>query len=488
VDDVEQCTRAAEPVSTAHAWQPDLFGGFDEARLYHDPARWGFFSLLFASETGDGRAKSQRSFPLVKLPWVLDRVDPRRDTWIGQAEFARCNRRLVNLLRLGVCFADLDIYKGAPLGAVSPSAQAALLVEYCDGEGIPAPSVIIGSGRGLYAKWILSPVLSRRALPYWNAVQAALGRRLRRFGADAGARDGSRVLRLVGVVNARSGTVCRVLHVTESAGEPVTYAIEELGDAVLPLSRDELRRRRIERAERRERDSRGSLRAVPGRGQVANLRSFSPRQLAWDRLLDLRRLVDLRYHGDAVPEGWRMTMLFWQLNFLLLSGATHASGMWHEAAAVARRIDPEWGYGSAELGTLYRKALQFEAGERVEFAGRLYPALYTPRNAKLISIFEITDAEQRELATIVSRDEARRRDAERKRAERAAARAEREERREALVRRIVALRDGQGLSWRQIARQVHVSAQKALDLYRAEEQVSKNPSVLLGGVGGNPAV
>ena len=171
---MDHCTGTEFSGSTARAWQPDLFGGVDEARLYHDPQRWGFFSLLFAAATGAARAKSQRSYPLLKLPWVLEHLDPGRDTWIAQAEFSRWNRRLVNLLRLGLCFADLDIYKGAPLGAVSASAQAALLLEYCDGEGIPAPSVIISSGRGLYAKWLLSPVLSRRALPYWKGSSQGL--------------------------------------------------------------------------------------------------------------------------------------------------------------------------------------------------------------------------------------------------------------------------------------------------------------------------
>ena len=117
------------------AWQPDLFGPLDEASLYHtDTERWGFFSLLLASESGDGRRKSQRTYPLIKLPWVVDRVDPQRDTWITQAEFSKFNRRLVNLLRVGVCFVDLDTYKGT-LSAVSQSAQAALLTEFCAGEG-----------------------------------------------------------------------------------------------------------------------------------------------------------------------------------------------------------------------------------------------------------------------------------------------------------------------------------------------------------------
>ena len=468
------------------AWQPDLFGPFDEASLYHTEERWGFFSLLLASESGDGRRKSQRTYPLKKLAWVVDRVDPQRDTWISQAEFSRFNRRLVNLLRLGLCFVDLDVYKGR-LAGVSQSAQAALLVEYCDGEGIPAPSVIVGSGRGLYAKWLLSPVLSRRALPYWNAVQGALAARLRRFGADFGALDGSRVLRLVGVVNAKCGTVCRVLHVTESGGEPIRYEIDYLGDWVLPVSREELRERRQERAERRERESAGAhgsaaLRVVRGTGRNANLRSFSPRQLAWDRLHDLRRLVDVRYGLGPVPEGERMTMLFWQVNFLLLSGATHSLGLWHEAGAVARRLDPDWGYDASELGTVYRKAVQFEAGETVEFAGRQYPALYTPRNDTLIDLFRISDAEQRELATITSRDEVRRRKSLHKRDRRARLREEREEHREVLARRIVELRDADRLSWRQIESQLPVSIGKAFALYGA----FKNAALLLGGRGVTP--
>ena len=43
--------------------------------------------------------------------------------------------------------------------------------------------------------------------------------------------------------NAKSGTVCRVLHVNERDGEPITYEIDELGDSLFPLSREELRQR-----------------------------------------------------------------------------------------------------------------------------------------------------------------------------------------------------------------------------------------------------
>ena len=87
--------------------------------------------------------------------------------------------------------------------------------------------------------------------------------------------------------------------------------------------------------------------------------------------------------------------------------------MYHEAAALAREIDPAWGYRTAELMTLYAKAKAHEAGERITFAGREYAPLYTPKNDTLIGAFQITDAEQRKLRTIISTDAARERHRER---------------------------------------------------------------------------
>ena len=71
--------------------------------------------------------------------------------------------------------------------------------------------------------------------------------------------------------------------------------------------------------------------------------------------------------------------------------------------------------------TLYSKAKQYEAGEKVNFAGKDFAPLYTPRNDTLISLFEITDVEQKELRTIISKSMALDRDRSRKEAARRAA-------------------------------------------------------------------
>ena len=435
------------------AGQQSLFDAETEAAQYHEASRWGWFSLLVHHQDQQTR---QSSWMLREMPRVLGMVDPRHDTWLSQAEFARPNRRVVNLARIGLLFVDLDTYRQPWAAGRTPDQLAASALHYCAHEGIPAPSLLIYSGRGLQAKWILDGTLPRQALPRWNAVQRYLVDRLAALGADPAAKDASRVLRLVNTVNTKSGETAFVVHVTEGPdGKPTRYGFEYMAESVLPVARWDVEADRKARAERRQ-----QLKLVPG-GKSDNLRGFSGRRLAWDRLEDIRTLAALR---GGVHEGERMRHLFRRLNFLLLSGATHSGQMYHEAKALAAELDPQWSHRQAELSTLYHKAKAFAAGEKIEFNGRQYPALYTPKNDTLVNLFQITDDEQLGLATIISEAEARRRNRERLEQRHRAAgmmpRATYEEQREATARQrrqeAQALR-AQGLSVREIAGKMGVS-------------------------------
>ena len=392
------------------AYQLPLFSGADEAQMFHDIGNHGFFSILVDVHG----VKRQSSHRLIEMPTVLNHIDKRRDTWISQAEFTSPNRRVVNLARIGLLFADLDTYRMDWAVGRSPEQLADSVLYFCHQEGIPTPSLLVFSGRGIQAKWLLDGTLPRAALPRWNACQRYLVDRLKEAGADVGAKDASRVLRLIDTVNTKSDEVCRVVHVESGAdGQPVRYNFEYLAEVLLPVARWDIEKQKQQRDERNERRQ---LKLIDG-GKSNNLRGFSGRELAWHRLEDLRTLISLR---GGVAEGDRMRHLHWQLNFLLLSGATNSCFMYHEAATLARAIDHGWGYNSKELMTLYSKAKQFESGEKVSFGGKEYPALYTPRNDTLINLFEITDDEQRELRTIISKGMAaerhRDRDTERRRA------------------------------------------------------------------------
>lgn len=422
--------------------------------MYHDSKRAGFFSLLVDSR-GEKRQSSHR---LADMPKVLSLLDKKRDTWMSQAEFIQPNRRVVNLLRLGLLFADLDTYRVPALVGRTPEALAASVLYFCGEEGLPLPSVLIYSGRGIQAKWLLDGTIPRQALPRWNACQRYLVDRLAHVGADPMAKDASRVLRTVETVNSKSGEVCRVVHVQSGAdGEPIRYNFEYLAEALLPAARWTIEQQRQELAEQRERRAtKKPFLLVPG-GKADNLLGFSGRQLAWDRLEDLRKLAELR---GGVSEGSRMQHLFWRLNFLLLSGATNSKQMYHEAAALARELDPQWNSRSKELMTLFSKAKAYEAGEKISFGGKDYAPLYTPRNGTLINLFGITTDEQRQLKTIVSQAEAaerhRKREEYRRRASGAVDRETYLEAAKSKQEKAQSLRR-EGLSVRAIAKQMAVS-------------------------------
>jgi hypothetical protein len=119
------------------------------------------------------------------------------------------------------------------------------------------------------------------------------------------------------------------------------------------------------------------------------------------------------------------------------------------------------------LSTLYRKAKAYEAGEKVEFNGRTYPPLYTPRNSTLMELFDITDEEGKRLKTIITKEEAAERDADRHRQKRRklgivdrATYMETAEQRRAQARLLRA----KGLSWVEVGREMGISATAARKL------------------------
>lgn len=403
---------AVDPVTTPGSAQAQLplFDARSEAEAFHDPQRHGFFSLLIGG-THSLAQKKQVTHRLIDLPTVIGMVDPKRDTWISQAEFIKPNRRVVNLARIGLLYADLDTYRTEWAQRRSPEGLAGSILYFCENEGLPLPSVLVYSGRGIQAKWLLDGTIPRQELPRWNACQRSLVDRLSPLGADQKAKDASRVLRLVDTVNTKSGNVCKVVYVkTDADGEPYRYSFEHLEEFLTPVAGANAEEKVRANIPRRK------LHLVRS-SEHPILRGFSGRQLAWHRLEDLRKLAALR---GGVFEGERMTYLMWSLNFLLLSGVTNSTQMYREAAEIAKEIDPKWNYRSAELMTLYAKAKQFEAGRTIFFAGKEWPALYTPKNDTLISIFRITNDEQRSLKTIISEQVARERHRARERSRRRA--------------------------------------------------------------------
>jgi len=447
-------------MSAAASHEPRQLDLITEPYHYHGSFEDAWLALLARQDTGSMRQQMFRAADLAK---VLQAAPRDRDCYMSQAEFYRRNRRAVNLLCLPLLFVDLDPPKGHNIDADTWRHRVLM---FCRDEGVPPPSLIVYSGRGAHLKWVLSDPLPRAALPRWNLAQQLLGERLASLGADPNARDASRVLRLEQTVNRKTGHRCEVIWTTDGGdGLPVRYAFDSLFDELAPLARGQLEGLREER-QRDDADAkkptrwkdRPALELVKG-GRYG-LKRIDYAELAFHRLEDLRTLASIRAAERGSLEGERMAFLFWSLNFLALSNAVSPSNFWQEAQALAASLAPGWRYDRGELSTLYHKTAGYVRGEMVEFQGRKVPGLYTPRNATLVDRFAITPEEQRQLRTIVSKDEARYRDAERKRQHRREAGAVKRSEYEATAqhrREVARALRADGMKQREIAERLGVS-------------------------------
>lgn len=423
-----------------------------EPSAYHDDGRVGYFAML----VGEGSRKLQRCYPLESMHLVIQGVDLTRDSWISQAEFYRRTRRVVHLKRVGVCFADLDTYKVPGLVNLRPDSLLKTLLAKCRDDGIPEPSLVVFSGRGLQVKWVLDVPLPSEALTRWNCVQRELTRRLTSLGSDTASIDVARVLRLVHSRNSKSGQIVRILHQS-----PARLGFDALADSVLPFKRGRFLESRDAGGAPLQAVLRARMRPASHRLAVGVEAANDPRlgftgaQLAWDRLADIRRLAALRGWTRGAPDNWRDCAVFIGA-CLLAQSVPNIQRLDLEVRVLAREFAPGWSQARVAdaVSAVLARADAARAGERIEWRGRAVNPRYRFRNDTLIDRLEVTEDEQRQLKCLVGSAEAQRRDTERaRRVRREAGALEREEYlQRSAVRLVEALRlREQGASWGDVA-------------------------------------
>ena len=428
---------SASIAALAETLSPPFADQLDEPLLYHDPSRGGFVSFLRL-----GRNRGQRAYHLSDLERGLAemRQAGNDDIFIAQNEFFRPNRRLVNCSQLTSLYLDLDTYRVPALSHLPVESRVDLVDQLCHDRGLPLPSLVVHSGRGLQLKWLLEKPLPSPGLPRWRATQHILYAHFAHLGADPKALDASRVLRLVGSKSSRTGDVVRVVRMARTAtmggvirAGCVVYPFDELARTLLPLTREELARRRADWeageacedtacsgatvARPRHRTNPPALGGPEALAKRWNLR-LVPAQLAWDRLHDLRTIARLRGWERGAPSGDRNAMVFLAGCFLAHVG--HVTNFNAELREFAREVAPTWTDTeirscTASVNTRMQRA---RAGETVEYSGKAIDPRYRFTNASLIELLSVTEDEQRRLRTIVSRQEAQRRDRERKKKKR----------------------------------------------------------------------
>ena len=318
-------------------------------------------------------------------------------------------------------YCDADIYKIESKKNLTKEEVIAEILDHCEANTIPYPNIINYSGGGYYLKWLFLTECTKYQLSgtAYMRVEEAIIRLFAEFGADNGAKDITRILRLPGTLNPkvdRTDRLCQTIFYND-----IRYTMEELRyafdkfhepDKIEPPKPKKEKQPTEILTPKTKLDAVYKKRDPLKRPKVTK----SNMQLAKDRYDDLKTLIQLR--GGNVQHS-RMLFLFWLLNFKALCGATNFVDFEQDALKIAASLNfdsSEWSLD--DLCTLERKVIRHnrgystikkQNGEHFKFSN-----LYTPKNETLINTFSITDDEQANLKTIISPEEKQRRRAQKR--------------------------------------------------------------------------
>ncbi len=359
------------------ASQAPLLTPADHVKLLH-PGKGGGIPLVVVSADGQwGERVVKRS----DAEGVADHYLGVENVYVGQ-QAMRGRRRVRGLHGLGTLYLDLDTRNVPGLSGVCPEDVCSLVLERTAALGMPLPTLVMFSGRGLAVTWAHG-LMPPRALPRWQAVQDHLVAAFRDLGADGAVRDAARVLRLVGSVHGGTGETVRPLHVGERS------CFEAMALALLPRTREEVAELRAAAARRKaERRARGE-----SRGPAHSVR-LSRTSWAQTLLEDLHRLHAHRYGRGIVPKGSRD---LWHLAFSV-------AAVWLDDVPAARERVGELGRlvgrppetAIRKKGSVIRRAEEAARGGTTETRGRRRDPRYTPRSSTVMAWLGIDEGEARD--------------------------------------------------------------------------------------------
>ena len=286
------------------------------------------------------------------------------NAYVSQNTFYKPQRRIENIKELRTIYIDIDCHKTK----YSKEAVKYFLEKDFYGTKIPQPNFLIDSGRGLYYVLLIEPVPSM-AMPLWYAVQRYIYNQLKEFGADRKALDATRILRVPGSINSKSGTRVSILEKHE-----YKYTLREIQNEFLP-DLDENRNKKKGRPKK-----------------VVYI--HRERSLYQNRILDIVKLCELRNYD---VKGHREIILFLYRYYLCYFYEDEQRALEDVLELNKEFIHP---LGEKEL---------IRATGSAEKVFKSKDKQYKYKNETLIDILEISDYEQTHMKIIIGKEEYKRR-------------------------------------------------------------------------------
>lgn len=289
------------------------------------------------------------------------------NVYITLNTFYKPCRRLECIKELNCVYIDLDYYKTK----YTREQIIMNLEENYFNKIIPATNYILDSGRGLALIWLINKVPSK-ALPLWKAVQEYLYNQLKEFGADRQALDATRILRVPGSINSKSKTVVSIIDEYD-----YIYDLREIQKEFLPELKPKEKKK--------------------GRPKKINY-IYRERSLYYARIQDITKLCELREYD---LRGHREIILFLYRYYLCSF-----------TEDVQKALEDVLGLNSMFIYSLKENEV-IRATRSAEKCYLDKNKEYKYKNETLIDLLEITEDEETQMSTIISKNEYKRRHRER---------------------------------------------------------------------------
>ena len=332
------------------------------------------------------------------------------DVYGSVNEFSMAKRSEATIVKLNKLMCDLDCHEG---GFNEWVTLEVLRADFF-GSQVPYPSEVVNSGRGLHLYWYLEDE-GRESLAKWKTVQQIILNSLAPISEQTSCNvdfkciDPARVLRVEGTWNTKSKSPCHLIEKTN-----LTYTLDDILECFYGVNLDDLKPFNSNPNKDTGNDKKtltGAKNALNERGEWKDLKVkrtngivsvFNAYSLLTCRATDFRKLLELR-GGDM--EGMRdefLTMYAWTI----ISKKDDLEKLERELHGInslfkAPLKDKEVSYKAKYIFERFNKEVikGADTSQFTEFDRYWY------KNTTIIKRLEITPKEQKEMLTIISKEE-----------------------------------------------------------------------------------
>lgn len=364
----------------------------------------------------------------------LDYLIDQEAVTINQNTFIKW-RSEANFLAAGAIWLDIDEKDLTPMEQRDKHGFVAALLAKIETEGLPLPSFVMSSGRGFNFVWLHNYIYKNQKyspIESWKILVKRMTQRVESWGykCDASVKEISRVFRLAGTVNEKSGKTVRPIFVSGDFYNPQAYDFHDmLSDFVEDWSLENAPARDVKKTISLKPSSNvvrhSEFQAKRSVKKIGHRRSIK----SWHSTLlyDIEKLIRIKYK-HSIPTGMRDKYALIMGNTLawlvdadaqdleLQMKQYHNFIMMYDQIASVCADDFTSDDVKRSLKSVHDRLLKAINKEKFEFLGQEVDPRYHYSRSKIVELLEVTDEDAQlcDLRCLISDDVKRQRDRERK--------------------------------------------------------------------------